>query len=243
MPYNQQHRYDKIEETQSITVDEILATRWRPVRVQTNCMVKNATKDTVERSLKYPFDPHLHLVYSLITAASGSVTYHSDSVPKAFRPKTVWSYLSDPNACADVDVALSYFIHSKLLLFTYAEDMNLMKVIDITSRLPTDYKPPNHNNISVLLLNTMYVVNWNSEIITLLENFNLFVISLFGYGEMIKTIPMVNDMAAELHNPFAFLMFLTDHITFPMVQRNMPRILRICSYPWLKTCKIHTMCT
>ena len=75
---------------------------------------------------------------SLITAASGSVIYHSDSVPKAFRPKTVWSYLYDPNACADVDVALYYLTHSKILLFTYAEDMNLIKVIDITSRLKTD---------------------------------------------------------------------------------------------------------
>ena len=47
MPDNQQHRYDKIEETQIITVDEILANRWQPVSVQTTFMVNNATKDTV----------------------------------------------------------------------------------------------------------------------------------------------------------------------------------------------------
>ena len=55
------------------------------------------------------------------------------------------------------------------------------------------------------MIDTLYDVNWNSEIRTLFAESRIFGISLFGDGETIKTVPMVNYLDALLHNSFILL--------------------------------------
>ena len=80
-----------------------------------------------------------------------------------------------------------------------------MKVFEISRIFPADYNPPNRNVVSSPFLDTMYDVNWNREIRTLLDDYRLFGISLFRDRETIKTAHMDNALAAVIHNPFAFL--------------------------------------
>ena len=92
------------------------------------------------------------------------------------------------------------------------------------------------------LIDTLYDVNWNSEIRTLLDDSRLFGTFLFGYVETIKTVTMVNYLDAGLYNLFELLDFFTDQITMLRVGRSMPRVFQICHQPWLRTWKIHQMC-
>ena len=106
-----------------------------------------------------------------------------------------------------MDVSLETFIHRNLLPFIFAEDMNLMKLIFNARRLPAYYKPPNYNAVSGPLIDTLYDVNWNSEIRTLFAESRIFGISLFGDGSTIKTVPIANAMNYGVHNPSGLLAF------------------------------------
>ena len=55
------------------------------------------------------------------------------------------------------------------------------------------------------MLKALYAINWLESITILVADSNLFRITLFGDGAMIKTIPMGNTLAAGVNNPFALL--------------------------------------
>ena len=70
---------------QILVTDAILATCQKPVSMQTTFPVDNVTKATISASRRHPFDPHLHSVSVLSTAAFGSVASYFASGTKAPR--------------------------------------------------------------------------------------------------------------------------------------------------------------
>ena len=72
--------------------------------------------------------------------------------------------------------------------------MKLKKFIEIEMRIPEDYVPPNHHHISGDILTSIYDTNWDQEIKSLVLDANIFGVTLFGGGAIIKTFPMVDDI-------------------------------------------------
>ena len=66
---------------------------------------------------------------------------------------------------------------------------------------------------------------------------SIFEINLLGYGEIIKTVSMVNDIAAGVKKYFHCLVFLIEHTTVLRDRISMPCTLSIYSYLSLRIWK------
>jgi hypothetical protein len=55
------------------------------------------------------------------------------------------------------------------------------------------------------LLNTLYISNWKSQMKTFMSKARIFGLTIFGDGATIKTIPLINILAAGVNNSFALL--------------------------------------
>ncbi len=54
-------------------------------------------------------------------------------------------------------------------------------------------------------LGTLYVAHWKEQMKTLLSEARVFGITVFGDGATIKTVPLINVLAACVNNPFGLL--------------------------------------
>jgi hypothetical protein len=126
-------------------------------------------------------------------------------VQKKGRQLRMWEPASDPQAAAEMDVALADLAHSNLYGSSFGEDIKLQLVLDIARRLPPSYTPPGRFKMGGPLLTKLYDINWSKETHTLLKEALIYGISLFGDGATIKTVPMINALGAGVHNSFAML--------------------------------------
>jgi len=113
----------------------------------------------------------------------------------------------DPNAPARMDVTIADFIHSHCLPFSLAQDPKLMKIIEEARKLGPLYSPPHKNDIGGVYLNALYVMHWKEQLKTLLSEARVFGVTVFGDGATIKikTVLLVNVLAACVNNPFVLL--------------------------------------
>jgi hypothetical protein len=111
----------------------------------------------------------------------------------------------DPSAAGRVSVAIADFLHSHCLPFSLATDPKLMKLLDEARSLGGGYTPPNRNQISGPLLDRLYEANWKDQMKTILSEARTFGVAVFGDGATIKSVPLVNVLAAGVNNPFALL--------------------------------------
>ena len=120
----------------------------------------------------------------------------------------------DPNAAGRMNIAIADFLHSHCLPFSLATDPKLAKIIEIGRTLGPNYKPPHRDNISGKYLNALYSTYWTEQMRTLMSEARVFGLTLFGDGATIKTVPLVNVLAAGINNPFAWLDIAdcTDHL-------------------------------
>jgi hypothetical protein len=111
----------------------------------------------------------------------------------------------DTNAPTCMDVAIADFIHSHLLPFSLAQDPKLMKIIKEARKLGPLYSPPHRNDIAWKYIDALYVSHWKEQMKTLLLEARIFGITVFGDGATIKTVLLVNGLAACVNNLFAML--------------------------------------
>ena len=111
----------------------------------------------------------------------------------------------NPQSVIRMDVAIADFLHSHCLPFSLAEDSKLMTIIDIARNLQSNYRPPSRKDIAGRILDALYITNWKDQMHTLLSEAKVFGITVFGDGATIKTVPLVNVLAAGVNNPFALL--------------------------------------
>ena len=121
----------------------------------------------------------------------------------------------DPNATAQMHVAIADFLHSHCLPVSLAEVVKLAKIIEIGRTLGPNYKPPFRQDIGGKYLDAIYETNWKEQMCTLLSEARVFGLTIFGDGATIKTVPLVNALAAGVNNPFALLDIAdcTDHLS------------------------------
>jgi hypothetical protein len=112
---------------------------------------------------------------------------------------------SDPNAPLKMDVALADFLHSHCLPFSLAEDPKLIQLIQVARTLGPNYKPPGRDLISGKYLDAIYETSWKEQMSSLLSEARIYGVTVFGDGATIKSVALVNVLAAGVNNPFALL--------------------------------------
>jgi hypothetical protein len=94
-----------------------------------------------------------------------------------------------------------------------AEDPKFLKILQIAKSLGA-YKPPNQQSISGKYLDALHLIIWREQMKTLLSEATTFGITIFGDGATIKSIALLNVLAAGVNNLFALLAIAdcTDHL-------------------------------
>ena len=77
---------------------------------------------------------------------------------------------------------------------------------------------------------TLYNLNWEYTMKTLLTDLRIFWITFFGDESTINTITMVNDLADGVNNPFVLLDFLTSCTIALNWGRSIPCTFQLCCY-------------
>jgi len=111
----------------------------------------------------------------------------------------------DPNPGACMNVAIADFIHSHCLPFSLAQDTKLMKIVEVARKLDPLYLPPHRNDVGGKYLDALYVTHLKEHMKTLLSEARIFGITIFGDGATIKTVLLVDVLAACVNNLFALL--------------------------------------
>ena len=111
----------------------------------------------------------------------------------------------DPNASLRMDVALSDFLHSHCLPFSLADDAKMLHLIQVARSLGPNYKPPSRNRIGTKYLDAIYENSNKEQMTALLSEAKIYGVTVFGDGATIKSVPLVNILAAGVNNPLALL--------------------------------------
>jgi hypothetical protein len=155
----------------------------------------------------------------LVAIPSGRGTTAATSNTQKMMARTVGRQMKlcgnsiDPNAPELMNMAIADFIHSNCLPFSLSEDPKFLKVIQVAKMLGA-YKPLNRQLIGGKYLDVLYDINRSEQMKTLLSESSTFGITLFGDGATIKTVPLLNILAAGVNNSFALLTIddCTEHL-------------------------------
>jgi hypothetical protein len=104
-----------------------------------------------------------------------------------------------------MDVALSDFLHSHCLPFSLANDAKMLQLIQVARSLGPCYKPLSRRLIAGKYLDTIHETSYKQQMTTLLSEAKIYSVTVFGDGAMIKSVLLVNVLAAGVNSPFALL--------------------------------------
>ncbi len=112
---------------------------------------------------------------------------------------------TDPGAPLKIDIALADFLHSHCLPFALAEDPKLLQMLQVARSLGLNYKPPTRELISCKYLDAIHETSRQQQMTSLLSEARIFGVTVFCDGATIKSVALVNVLAAGVNNPFALL--------------------------------------
>ena len=112
---------------------------------------------------------------------------------------------TDPEAPLKMDIALADFLHSHCLPFTLAEDPKMLQMLQVARSLGSNYKPPDRRLIGGKYLDAIHTTSRQQQMTSLLSEARIFGVTVFGDGATIKSVALVNVLAAGVNNPFALL--------------------------------------
>ena len=112
---------------------------------------------------------------------------------------------TDPEAPLKMDIALADFLHSHCLPFTLAEDPKMLQMLQVARSLGPNYKPPDRRLIGGKYLDAIHTTSRQQQMTSLLSEARIFGVTVFGDGATIKSVALVNVLAAGVNNPFALL--------------------------------------
>jgi hypothetical protein len=120
----------------------------------------------------------------------------------------------NPNAQEHMNMVIADFIHSNCLPFSFTEDPKFFKLIH-TARQLGSFQPPTWQAIAGKYIDALHEINWKEQMKTIISEGNTFGITVYGDGETIKGIPLINVLATGVNNPLALLDIAdcTDHLT------------------------------
>jgi hypothetical protein len=111
----------------------------------------------------------------------------------------------DPHATERMDIAIADFISSNRLPISLLECAKFNKLIQSTRHIPPKYIPLYRKKMAGLLLEDNYQSTYDEQMRSLLKEFKVFGIELFGNGTTILKVPMMIFLGSSPNNPFALL--------------------------------------
>ena len=138
------------------------------------------------------------------------------------------------NAC---HIAIAGFIHSNTLPFSLSEFPKLRKIIEVSRNLGPGYMPPDRQSVSGNLLNSLFNTRFADVMKTLLLEARIFEISISGDGATIKSVSLINILAAGPKKPFA-LLGASDSIVDQIINAHHLIHLRC----FIRYCRLHVSC-
>jgi len=102
-------------------------------------------------------------------------------------------------------IAIADFICSNALPFSITECPKFRKVIEVARFLGPNYRPPDRRLVGGKLMDLLFKMSYADLMSSVLSESEIFGISVFGDGATIKSIPLINILAASPNNPMALL--------------------------------------
>ena len=102
-------------------------------------------------------------------------------------------------------IAIADFICSNALPFSITECPKFRKVIEVARFLGPNYRPPDRRLVGGKLMDSLFKMSYADLMSSVLSESEIFGISIFGDGATIKSIPLINILAASPNNPMALV--------------------------------------
>ena len=150
--------------------------------------------------------PHKRSCSASASAASSS-SHSRFHAPQPQRQMRLYSHGNEitSNAAQLTDIAIADLIMSNALSFSLSKDPKFRRVLEVAKNLGPNYKTPDRRAIGGKLLDSLYRSGFEDQLQSLRQEADVFGISIFGDGATIKSVPLVNVLAASPNNPSALL--------------------------------------
>jgi hypothetical protein len=145
-----------------------------------------------------------------------SVAQPSKKKPKLFQTNiVVTGGKNNPEAERNLDVAISHFILANCLPLVLSECELFQRVLVCARQTNNKYKAPSRYKVGGHLLDATYASYASDERKKLDIDAEKYGIAVYGDGATIKTVPLINVLAAGVHNPGCVLDIVdcTEHMS------------------------------
>jgi hypothetical protein len=102
-------------------------------------------------------------------------------------------------------IAIADFSCSNVLPFSLFKCPKVCKVLEVARGLGPNYQSPDCRLLGGRLMDSLFQVSFADLLCSLLFESEIFGVSVFGDGATIKSIPLINILAASPSNPFSLL--------------------------------------
>jgi hypothetical protein len=122
------------------------------------------------------------------------------SEPRTYHQRKIISDAVDPQHESQLTMAIADLIHSCGLPFTLASNHKFKKVLTLARNSSPKFLPPTRNRVAGELLELNYQVYMKKMKEDLLNDADVFGLTFFGDGATVKRMPLINILAAGVHN-------------------------------------------
>ena len=161
---------------------------------------------------------------------------------------------SSKSAVIEANVVLAHWVLANNYPHNTLDDPRFARALVKVQMCGSDYRPPKRYDIGGTLLDATYESYYSEQVELLLQDADVYGISVYGDGPTINTTPKINIMASSPGNPACVVNVVdcTDHITeggtknVKYIAMESLKALRSCHVGCNMLCKsllkVHPMC-
>jgi hypothetical protein len=198
---DKQHSINKLNTSLDKT-DSNIGTRYASQSMQG---VKRSLQDAVDLTEDSPFT-------NSITTASSARSTVSKKCKATFQTTITNRFTSStstarshPESIRAANVAFAHWCLANSLPFNIGECLLFKRYTRLVQNTGSDYSPPSRYEVGGSLLNATYDSYYEQEVAKLLDDVELYGITVYGDGATIKTTPLINILACSPGNPACVL--------------------------------------
>ena len=198
---DKRHSINKLNTSLDKT-DSNIVTRYASQSMQGG---KRSLQDAVDLTEDSPFT-------NSITTASSARSTVSKKCKATFQTTITNRFTSStstarshPESIRAANVAFAHWCLANSLPFNIGECLLFKRYTRLVQNTGSDYSPPSRYEVGGSLLNATYDSYYEQEVAKLLDDVELYGITVYGDGATIKTTPLINILACSPGNPACVL--------------------------------------
>ena len=150
------------------------------------------------------------LVYSPSKSTSSLSTMTNGTLKTFYQPKLISNAtgqltIQEKTNEAEMHIIIANWIHCKGFPFSTASCPMFRTILHMASNLHQSYVPPNRNEIGGKLLDENFATHQATNETSIMKEASIYGITMYGDGATIKKKPLINILAAGVHNSAAIL--------------------------------------